>query len=394
MLSGPLQITTFRKSKAYPKFLKPEPAHLELAQGLLDLVQAMVGESLETIETALAEVSTGNPKVVMGLIKVLLEQGTFRQKEVEDPAGLREEIFDRSARYWNGQATSLPEVTGHRDRILKGHPSIPPGADPLPLLFADLPSHQVLLSLAPSSATELLDRYNLAQAQGLLLKAESLTLEVLDPLCFAGLLQRIRFFGLLFEVEPLGAQGNRLQISGPGSVLENPRSYGLELANLFPSLLGLQGQWSMQAWIRPLGKTGVFAFEAAPDSGYRSQTHLRQDWGQEKILAVEKRFNQQYNPQCNAKVLTEVIRLPGNRYLLPDLEVTGGKRRIKVQWLRYLSPQKQAWLLEVKDRLPPGYLFVLKGQRVKYQRLVEALGGKLALVTTDLTAPFLKKQLD
>ena len=394
MLSGPLQITTFRKSKAYPKFLKPEPAPLELAQTLLELAQVMIGESLETLEAALSEVSSGNPKVTLGLVKVLLEQGTFRQKEVEEPASLREQVFDLSARYWNGQATALPEVTGHREQILKGHPAIPPGADPLPILFADLPSHQVLLSLPPQSAGELLDRYNLAQAQGLLLKADSLTLEVLDPDCFAGLLQRIRFFGLLFEVEPLGSKGNRLVISGPGSVLENPRSYGLELANLFPSLLGLKGQWSMEAWIRPQGKTGGFGFEVTPDSGYRSQTHLRQDWGQEKILAVEKRFNQQYNPHCTAKSLTEVIRLPGNRYLLPDLEVSDGKTKVRVQWLRYLSPQKQAWLLAVKDQLPLGYLFVLKGQRVKYQGLVEALGGKLALVTTDLTAPFLKKQLD
>ena len=89
-------------------------------------------------------------------------------------------------------------------------------------LYADLPD-QAQLSAAPAwGAQQLIARYNLALAQGLLLFARSLTITIADADTGMRrrLLKALRFRRLLADVRGDARQALCLEVSGPGSVLD------------------------------------------------------------------------------------------------------------------------------------------------------------------------------
>ncbi|MDT8445684.1 MAG: DUF790 family protein [bacterium] len=396
MLSGPLLMVTFRKERASPKFLKGEPEQLSLAEGLLSAMETLHGESRETAEEVLKEAQEGNPKVIEGMIKILLERAKFRAPETDDPALLRSQVFDAAADYWSHRAEHHEQLETHRERILGPLGLNQPERleNPLVWLFSDLSSNQELESFEPMTPAQLIDRYNLEQAQGLMLKATSLQLSIRSKQSLQPLMQMLKFFGLLFRVEQNRPSVTSLVVDGPTSVLENARSYGLELANFFGAVVSLAGPWELKAEIRLPDKKGPFYFMVEHNSGYRVPRRIMGQWSHEKILALEKRFNEQYDPGYHAETLTEVVGLANNRYLLPDLKITQGKKQLRLQWIRYLNPEREAWLRSLKADLPKDYYFVVKGKPAQLKSLVQAMDGRLALVATEITAPFLKRLIE
>lgn len=395
MLSGNLLLASFRKDRAYPKFLKGNDEEKALAANLLDILEHSPGETREMIEESLKEIPAKNPKVAEGMAKILLDHAQFAQPEEGNPQELRSQVFDAAADYWTHRAQEATDLEAHRAQVLGPLGLAQPERleNPLGWLFADLPSNQRLEAFEPFTPGQLIDRFNLEQAQGLLLKAVSLRLSISGRAALGPLMQRLKFFGLMFRVEKERQGILSLVIDGPTSVLENPRSYGLELANFFPAVFSLPGTWEVKAQIKPQGKKGSFDFLVHQDSGYRSPSPPRDQWAQEKMVQVEKRFNEQYNPHYHARLIAEVIPLPGNRYLLPDLEVSQDGQTLQLQWVRYLTPERIDWLKEIRPHLPKRYYFAVKGKQAKLKPLIEAMDGRLVAVATEITAPFLKRLL-
>ena len=124
-------------------------------------------------------------------------------------------------------------------------------------IYGDLPDNERISAAPKLTATELLNRYNLAQVQGLLIYAESIELEVRDehPAELRRLFKYLKFFRLLAEIRRKGrgkSVAYELSISGPFSLFANTRKYALQLAAFFPAVVNL-AQWKLKAKIR-LGK--------------------------------------------------------------------------------------------------------------------------------------------
>src|SRR5207244_5981378 len=88
------------------------------------------------------------------------------------------------------------------------------------------------------SAARLLHRYNLALAQGILLKAVRLTIDVRreQPARLRALIRRIKFHRLICKAT--ATEGScHLELDGPLSLFGATQKYGVQLASFLPALV-------------------------------------------------------------------------------------------------------------------------------------------------------------
>ena len=106
-------------------------------------------------------------------------------------------------------------------------------------LFADLRGSHVLVSFAKLPAHSLVELYENAQAQAVLLRAVRVRVDVQCASTHAlrTLFRRLKFLRLLHTVSRHG-EGHRIVIDGPFSLFESVTKYGLQLALVLPALEG------------------------------------------------------------------------------------------------------------------------------------------------------------
>jgi predicted nuclease of restriction endonuclease-like RecB superfamily len=104
-------------------------------------------------------------------------------------------------------------------------------------LYSDLRSQQVLLKVEPIDAEHLVEVYDLANYQSVLLRAVKVIAHVRcrDPARYRALFRALKFRRLLYKIEREG-EGYRIVIDGPFSLFESVTKYGLQLALVFPEL--------------------------------------------------------------------------------------------------------------------------------------------------------------
>ena len=100
----------------------------------------------------------------------------------------------------------------------------------------------------------LLSRYNVAQLQACLYKAEQMTIWASED--FKTILRYAKLARLLHEIERVEASTYRLVFSGPASVLNETRRYGVNFAKFLPALLSCRG-WRMTASLKTPWKQPV-----------------------------------------------------------------------------------------------------------------------------------------
>ena len=106
-------------------------------------------------------------------------------------------------------------------------------------LFADLKSEQRLTSFHDTTAERLLERYNVALAQALLLRSTGVEVTLKDetPARYRQLFREIKFRRLICDIELIKGNSYRLRLDGPLSLFSATQKYGLQLALLLPTLL-------------------------------------------------------------------------------------------------------------------------------------------------------------
>jgi predicted nuclease of restriction endonuclease-like RecB superfamily len=165
-------------------------------------------------------------KVAKGINKILLDSCEFDKSEDCDYIGLREELFEKSAKfYFSPDESSFDEITyGFDEAFLKN-------------IYGDHPDFERVISCKIKTIEELIDEYNISLVQGLLLNTESLTInaETNDATVMRYFFKQIRFHQLLCTVS-MTSSGYSFFIDGPAGILENSSGYGGKIANFFKSV--------------------------------------------------------------------------------------------------------------------------------------------------------------
>jgi len=311
--------------------------HLERASRLLGVFEDALAQQWQRAQVvdAVREIEglSTDHKLVKGMAKVLFDRCEFTAQTIpiEDaptPAMLRATVFALSASVGplarHGGPTHRRTAASIFSEVAEtvGCTTEQVSA----ALYADLKEEQRLVKATlPVDGQRLLQRYNLALVQSVLLRASTLTVRLYRPEAkrLRQLFRYLKFHRLMYRVRQSGGVVT-LELSGPQSLLKQSSRYGLQLATFFPAVVLQTGEWEVDAEIlwgkRRLRKVLTLDHTRGLKSHYqdrgvwRSQT---EEWFEERFLALDSSWS---------LLPGELIDLGGQQFLIPDFTFRDGKR--------------------------------------------------------------------
>jgi predicted nuclease of restriction endonuclease-like RecB superfamily len=243
MLTGKMVRVRYARDRIVPCYLDvDDPAWREAAERLLELFRSQEGRTRGALEEDLKEMFGDDPGqlVHQGLAKLLEDRCEFEVVSGHPPDQLRELVFLAAAAHRRGQA-SQPLAPFDRNALL-GEVAARLEMTPQAVddgLFADLKSEQRLVRFKDVTAERLLQRYNVALAQAVLLRSTRVHASIRGepPTRYRQLFRLIKFHRLVCEVEATGPDAYCLHLDGPLSLFAATQKYGLQLALFLPALL-------------------------------------------------------------------------------------------------------------------------------------------------------------
>lgn len=375
---------------------KLRPRALELAASLLDLAEACVGATRADLEEAFAQldVRASEQKLAAGLRKLVEDRIAFEQASELEPRALRAELFAAAAQErkqlgagerWEREAFLVREAARRElapEALLRA-------------LYADLRGAQVLLGLDKPSPEQLVDGYDLAQKQAVLLRATQLVANVRcrDAYAYRELFRKLKFFRLLHSIEPRADGGYRIVIDGPFHLFSASTKYGLSLALSLPALLACE-EHSITASLR-WGKERTpmtFKIEGRGRPEGRETARLP-----DEVEALLSRFAALDTP-WQAEAAADILEVPGAGLCVPDLRFvhreTGELAYLEV--LGYWSREAVFRRVDLVARgLSARVLFAVSSRlRVSEEVLGDALPSRLYVYKGALSAKELLRRLD
>ena len=243
MLTGKMVRIRYARDRLVPLYLDVRnPQWHDVGEQLIALFNAMIGQSREQLETE-ADERFGDlpqPQIYQGLAKLLEDRCDFETRRGRPPEELREAVFQAATAH-RTRIREEPGAMFQRDAVLDdvagrlglSREAIEAG------LFADLKSAQRLVRFRATTAERLLERYNVALAQGVLLRSSKVEVVIRgeSPARYRQLFRQIKFHRLICEAEPLAKGECLLRLDGPLSLFSATQKYGLQLAMFLPTLL-------------------------------------------------------------------------------------------------------------------------------------------------------------
>ncbi|MDG4597177.1 MAG: DUF790 family protein [Candidatus Contendobacter sp.] len=259
MLPSDLLFSHKRGAQVYPRFLRRE--QYAWAEQVLNLIREHQHRTRGELQAALRALEGDSPdyRIVRGFAHLALNAAEFTLATGElEPEALRREVFTLATErggYGETQAREVLEAVAPRYQL---------EAETLrEALYADLPENHLLTALPDFTPDQLVDRYNLAQAQGLLYSALCLRLTAHRnvPGEYRRLFQHLKFHGLMYAVEGNLDDGYQIYVDGPASLFKQTRKYGLQMALFLPALLRVS-RWEMEAVLQRDGQELSYRLDA------------------------------------------------------------------------------------------------------------------------------------
>ena len=279
-----------RGGRVEPLTINPaDEAYLEMAGDLTAIFAEHAGERRAELERELDEyVGNGTDyRILRGLIKLLLDQCEFETASPVLPSEIRRALFLKARLH---HPVSAVEAT-RAQLISEAAAELNCAVEAVEAhLYADLFENQRLVSFDQMSPRELLDRYNLAQAQALFYRSTEMRLRVepQDAEGYRRIFDAIKAYRLIHTIEGSPARGYNVRLDGPVSMFHQSQKYGIQMAVFLPALLLCRG-WRMTAEIVPKqGKRVTFELDSRTTS---LRSHYLDDVSykpaiEEKLLAA------------------------------------------------------------------------------------------------------------
>jgi uncharacterized protein len=356
-----------------PTRLRLNANNLALAADLMARFRAAQERTRGALEAEL-QVLEGDQtdyRVKRGLAHLMASDfSTFEVCSPLEPAALRQRVFALSAQSALSPQQSMATLTTVADALSRELGRDIGPAQVRAWLYADLREAHMLTRVEAPTPEGLLQRYNLAQAQGVLYGASQvvLTAHRNDPGEYKLLFRYLKFFGLMAYVEGDADHGFTLTIDGPASLFTPSPRYGLALAKLLPALLHVT-RWHLTATLVPRGRSPSTSQVArfTLDSGCDLVSHYPLGKPYDSIL--EQAFVERWAQTPTAWRLereVDLIPLPGS-VMVPDF--------------RLVHPDGRSCLLEIVGYWRPEYLRKKFAQvrRAGRQDLILAVSERLNL---------------
>ena len=371
---------------------------LEVAGAYVAAARAGVGRTRGEFECACDDVPSAatDYKLVKGLRKLVRDRCTFEVRDDVDPPALRRAVFAQAA-------TARRDLDGdaafERDAVITAVAArLDLAADDVPdALFADLKANHVVTAFDAIDGPALVEAYELAQQQAILLRAVrvAITFRRPDPGGLRLFFRRLKFHRLLYRATRLPDDACRVEIDGPFSLFQSVTTYGLQLAMLLPVLPACGPGWELEADIRwgsdrqPL----EFRLEGEPAAKAGADDLRLPD----EVARLRDQFDRMRTP-WKVAVAHDLLDLPGVDLCVPDLVFTheASGRRVYLEVLGYWS-REAVWRRVdlVEAGLPQPIVFAVSSRlRVSEEVLDEDRPGRLYVYKGVMSARAVEELLD
>jgi predicted nuclease of restriction endonuclease-like RecB superfamily len=350
MLTADLAMSWRRGERIHPRYIKREDAEfLQDAADLINLFREHEGRTRALLERELQEyVGVGTDyRILRGLIKLLMDRCTFEIPGSVDPVEIRRALFLRAREHH-----PLTESSEARKGVVAST-ALELGCEAeavLESLYADLPDNQRLVEFEEILPQELLDRYNLAQAQALLYRAVGMRLRV-EPQTAAGyrqLFNAIKAYRLIHTIKGSAREGYEIFLNGPVSMFHRSQKYGVQMAVFLPALLLCEG-WQMRAEIaqKPQGSL-LFELDSRQT---QLRTHYLPEMNYENPVLEKLAANwERANTAWRLRASGEVVDLKGGAFI-PDFVLSHADgHKFYLEVLGFWTPQHLKERLEEFER--------------------------------------------
>ena len=344
MLPTELLMFKVKAGLVVPRKLKPSPSNLGLVTALVGVFESHLNDKRFQLEEDFKalEVGRSDYRVVRGLAHLLgNDNAEFETGGSVEPGVVREKVFEL--------AQGAPHSRGRAGQILAEAAralNVDSPEEALDLLYADLSDQQRLVSFDPPEPESLLQRFDLAQAQGMLYRAYSLTITAHrnEPARYKQLLKYTKLFGLMVTVEGDADIGFTLTMDGPTSLFSGTTRYGLALAKFLPALLHVT-KWDLSAALKPrkdLSWTDPndeeWSFQLTSEDGYVS--HYKEP--KDHDSALESGFAERFGKLQTDWILereVDLVPVPGG-VIIPDFRLLHEDgRSVLVEIVGYWRPE-------------------------------------------------------
>jgi uncharacterized protein len=346
MLPTELLMFTVKAGLVAPRRLKPTPGNLTLVAALIGVFESHLHDKRFQLDEDVRALEAGRSdyRVVRGLAHLLIsDHAEFQTGGEREPSLVRETVFDLAQGAPASRARTRHILEQAAQRLSMESPE-----ETLDLLYADLTDQQRLVAFEAPDPAVVLQRFDLAQAQGMLYRAYSLTITAHrnEPARYKQLLKYTKLFGLMVTVEGDADIGFTLTMDGPTSLFGGTTRYGLALAKFLPALLHVT-KWDLSAALKPrrdLAWTDPndeeWSFQLTSEDGYVSHYAVPRDHDSALESGFAERF-QKLKTVWTLEREVDLVPVPGG-VIIPDF--------------RLLHPDGRSVLVEIVGYWRPDYL--------------------------------------
>lgn len=340
------KLVRFRKASGYlkPRFIDVDDEKIiNLATSLLQVYDVSLKPSRAEIDEQTMPLINGFDDIFLakGLNKLIQDRCEFACDHNSALPELRQDIFKASSDFFEHLKNPVAKVEDlHKFVALQTSHSI----EEVDNIYKDLPEFEILQKAKLTSAKDLLNRYNVALVQGLLIHTSSMTLTVREPSTakLRRLFKYLKFFGLLATIyledkavkslDKLNSEKSktssklRIEIDGPLSLFENSSKYGIRLASFFPAVCDME-KWQIKSNVKIDNRNYKLSLDESSElkSHYRNFSAYIPD----EVRIFHKHFAEKESDwQISGD--TPFLKIKGQELMFPDLCFTHKETNQKV----------------------------------------------------------------
>ncbi len=256
MLTSEQSIVDFKAGRAIPdRLMQSTHRHYtEYAEKMLSVYSNGVGQQRRQLHRQVESLFADEPdcpiRRIQAFCKLLDDTSVYQTDPDGKAAKLRLQVFTEAGRF-HPLVEQPDQLFEHDEKRIKRELSNKLG---LPWdqieqsLYSDVIAYQRLERFdGYHNSSALLSRYNVAQLQASLYRAENMIVSATDD--FKTILRYAKLAHLLHDIVRSGPSKYRITFSGPASVLHETRRYGVNFARFLPVLLACKG-WKMTASVK------------------------------------------------------------------------------------------------------------------------------------------------
>lgn len=339
MLTSDLAVSFRRGDKIFPFLIDTgDVRHLRDAAELIEIFEVYGGRTRGELDRELDEfIGTGTDfKIMRGLIKLLYDRSEFETSAPAEPVEIRQKVFLKARKshpVFPGSAEKAAVFERVAEELMSDTKSI------VTNLYADLPAQQVLTEFDAPAPDELLDCYNLAQAQALLYRCEEMKIYVApsDLNNYRAIFGWVKHFGLIHSIAGSAANGYEITLTGAASLFHRSQKYGVQMAVFLPALLLCQ-DWRLRAEIGQKKGKNLF-FELAADQAEIVSNRFDETPYENPDLQKLRKNWEKAKTDWQLKENREVVDL-GRTAFVPDLVlISPAKKKVFLDVLGFWTPK-------------------------------------------------------